>query len=218
MNYNTNPWDGGGQRHGRRHRRGGDDRGQGRGQRTRRHGDWDPYGPDAPFGLGDPGSRGRGSHRRRYRARRGAIRLAVLALLAEESRNGYQMIQELTDRTDGVWNPSPGSMYPALAQLTDEGLVEPTEESGQRIYQLTEAGREAAAQITVPPWETVAASGQDEPHRDSNPLWHEFGQLGIAVRAASATEDVDLIDNAVRAVATARREIYAAMSEERDRE
>lgn len=144
--------------------------------------------------------------------------MAVLALLAEEPRNGYQMIQELTERTEGIWNPSPGSVYPTLAQLTDEGLIEPTEETGQRTYRLTQAGQEAASQITDQPWVTVTASHRDEPPEDSDHLWHELDQLAIAVRAAAATGNTEQIANATRAVATARRDIYATMSEEIDRD
>ena len=57
------------------------------------------------------------------RARRGDVRAALLVLLAEEPRNGYQLMQEIEQRSDGVWRPSPGSVYPALQQLEDEGLI-----------------------------------------------------------------------------------------------
>src|SRR5580693_5727276 len=69
-----------------------------------------------PFGPGGPRGRGR-------RARRGDIRTAALLLLAEEPRNGYQIMQEVQERSGGVWSPSPGSVYPALQQLEDEGLI-----------------------------------------------------------------------------------------------
>ncbi len=60
------------------------------------------------------------------KARRGDIRAAIVALLAEQPMHGYQVIQELSERTEGVWRPSPGSVYPTLQQLEDEELVEPT--------------------------------------------------------------------------------------------
>ena len=59
------------------------------------------------------------------RVKRGDVRAAALALLAEEPPNGYQIIQEISERSGGVWRPSPGSVYPALQQLEDEGLIRP---------------------------------------------------------------------------------------------
>src|ERR687893_3158314 len=75
------------------------------------------------------------------RARRGDVRAAVLVLLAEEPRNGYQLMQEIEQRSDGVWRPSPGSVYPALQQLEDEGLVRIAEREGRKAYELTDEGR-----------------------------------------------------------------------------
>ena len=95
----------------------------------------------APFGPMGPGRgrRGRGGPGRR--ARRGDVRAAVLALLVERPMHGYEMIQELEERTGGVWRPSPGAVYPALQLLEDQGLVTADETEGKRRYQLTEAGR-----------------------------------------------------------------------------
>src|SRR3974390_151491 len=74
------------------------------------------FGPGAGFG----GPRG---FRRHGKARRGDIRTAAPLLLAEEPRNGYAIMQEIEERSSGIWRPSPGSVYPALAQLEDEGLI-----------------------------------------------------------------------------------------------
>ena len=83
---------------------------------------------------------------RGLRARRGDVRAAALALLAEQPRNGYQIIQEIGERSGGVWRPSPGSVYPALQQLQDEGLIQAEPgETGHRGYVLTGSGREYAA-------------------------------------------------------------------------
>src|SRR3954468_9833548 len=109
-------------------------------------------GPGGPFG-GDPrefkalffgpgGHRGRG---RGGRARRGDVRAAMLLLLNEQPQNGYQLIQEIEGRTEGGWEPSPGSVYPALQQLEDEGLVQAAESEGKRAYDLTPEGREYVA-------------------------------------------------------------------------
>src|ERR687893_578868 len=78
-------------------------------------------------------------------ARRGDVRAALLVLLAEEPRNSYQLMQEIEQRSEGVWRPSPGSVYPALQQLEDEGLVRPAGE-GRKLYELTDEGRAHVAE------------------------------------------------------------------------
>ncbi len=95
---------------------------------------WDTGGP----GFGPRGGRGRG----RGRARRGDVRLAVLRLLAEEPRNGYQLMQTIEERSGGRWRPSPGSMYPTLSQLEDESLIRSVEADGARQFEITDSGRE----------------------------------------------------------------------------
>jgi DNA-binding PadR family transcriptional regulator len=114
-----------------------------------------PFGGPGPFGRG--GGRGRG----RGRARRGDVRLALLRLLAEEPANGYQLMQTIEDRSGGRWRPSPGSVYPTLAQLEDEGLIRSAESEGARRFEITDAGRthlESRAEEPAP-WEL----GDDEP-------------------------------------------------------
>src|SRR3954453_21506742 len=124
-----------------------------------------PFGPGGPggFGFGGPGGpRGRGR-----RARRGDIRAAALLLLAEEPRNGYGLMQEIEERSGGVWRPSPGSVYPALAQLEDEGLVRAAEHDGRKTFELTDAGRahvEEHRERFGTPWETVAEGGPADLH------------------------------------------------------
>jgi DNA-binding PadR family transcriptional regulator len=71
----------------------------------------------------------------------GEIRLAILSLLSEGPKHGYQLMKELADRSGGVYRASAGSVYPTLQQLEDEGLIECTQEGGRRVYRLTEAGR-----------------------------------------------------------------------------
>src|SRR5499427_10192462 len=94
-----------------------------------------PFGRGGGFGpmFGGPGGR------RGPRARRGDVRAAALLLLAEGPLNGYQIMQEIEKRSDGVWRPSPGSVYPALAQLEDEGLVRTQADGDRRSYVLTDA-------------------------------------------------------------------------------
>src|SRR4051794_39858108 len=114
-----------------------------------------PGGPDfgGPGGPGGPGGGFRGGpfmgplfggmpggFGRRTKARRGDVRMAALLLLAEEPRNGYQIMQELEERSEGMWRPSPGSVYPALQQLEDEGLIGPKGPGGRRPNHLTTPG------------------------------------------------------------------------------
>src|SRR4051812_47486083 len=133
----------------RRHR-------HGPGQHRSRHRDFS-FGRDFPFG-GPPFGRGR-------EARRGDVRAAALVLLDEEPRNGYQLMQEIEQRSDGAWRPSPGSVYPALQQLEDEGLVRTSELEGRKVYELTDEGRthveEHRAELGAP-WEAFSRDMSDE--------------------------------------------------------
>src|SRR6195952_5079909 len=109
-----------------------------------RHG---PFGGPGPFGAqfeergrrGHPGHPGRG--RGRGRAQRGDVRTAALLLLAEQPMHGYQLMQAISERTSGAWQPSPGAIYPTLSQLQDEGLVTMQSEGGRKLATLTDAGR-----------------------------------------------------------------------------
>ena len=98
-------------------------------------------------GFGGPGFGGppwaRGM--RGPKARRGDVRAAILSVLSDQPRNGYQVIQEIAERTAGAWKPSPGSIYPTLQQLEDEGLVVQVEDGGRKVYTLTDAGRDYVA-------------------------------------------------------------------------
>src|ERR1700731_1843201 len=121
-----------------------------------------PGGPPVGPGAFAPGFPFRPSFRR---AGRGDIRAAILALLAEQPMHGYQIIQELTERSGGAWRPSPGSVYPTLQQLEDEGLVRAVQtEAGRRVHELTEAGRAEAAATgrESAPWEDAAGERTGE--------------------------------------------------------
>jgi DNA-binding PadR family transcriptional regulator len=137
--------------------------GPGAHHRHRRHG----FGP-GPLGdlAGGPfGGWGRGPRGRGRKARRGDIRTAALLLLAEEPRNGYQIMQEVEERSDGVWRPSPGSVYPALAQLEDEGLIRSQETDGRKLFALTDAGRKLVEERggdRPAPWEEMGDQMSDK--------------------------------------------------------
>jgi len=92
------------------------------------------------------------------------VRSAILALLAEEPMHGYQMIQEIGRRSGGSWKPSPGSVYPTLQQLEDEGLVRADELDGRRIFRLTDDGERLAAERAeefADLWQGVTPSEND---------------------------------------------------------
>ena len=215
-------------RHHEHHERGdeewGEDWGHGRGRARVRRGPGGPgrrggpfgppgFGPMA-YGLGPwPGER-RG--RRGPRVRRGDVRAAALALLAEEPRNGYQLIQEIAERSDGVWQPSPGSMYPALQQLEDEGLIQAeTPEGGRKRYALTAEGREYVAthaDEVRAPWDDVASSvGTDA---------IELRRL-IAAVAAAAVQVTQVgtaaqVTQAQQILTDSRRKLYAILAADED--
>jgi DNA-binding PadR family transcriptional regulator len=139
-----------------------------------RHGHAHGYGPGPgrhgggfPFGWGGPGGPpfGPGGFRRGRKARRGDVRTAVLLLLAEEPRNGYQIMQELEERSGGAWRPSAGSIYPALQLLEDEGLVRSEEVDGRKLLHLTDAGRalvEERGEEQPAPWDEMAGDVSDD--------------------------------------------------------
>jgi len=113
------------------------------------------FGGFGGWGAGGPGGHGPGGHghRRGGRGSRPNVRPALLALLLERPMHGYEMIQELESRTGGIWRPSPGSVYPTLQLLEDEGLIEAEATGGRKRFTLTDAGRaEAQTAAENPPW------------------------------------------------------------------
>ncbi len=173
--------------------------GRGRGRGGRRGG---------PF----PGMSGYGGPRGR-RAKRGDIRTALLVLLAEEPRNGYGLMQEIEARSDGAWKPSPGSVYPALQQLEDEGLVRREESEGQRLFHLTDAGRQFVTERpedAPAPWD-AAAEGVDDAQRA---IHEEFRQLAMAFgQLAHGGTDAQL-EAARKELADTRRALYGILADE----
>lgn len=168
------------------------------------------YGPGGPFPGPFPHGPG-GRHRRGGRARRGDVRAAILALLAEEPSNGYQIIQALHDRTNGVWKPSPGAVYPALAQLEDEHLIEAFDNAGAKAFRLTEEGSAAAAGIDPKPWDLVnQESGATADGAAA--LWQELGALATAARAVLSTGTADQVQAAIVALADTRKRLFGILA------
>jgi DNA-binding PadR family transcriptional regulator len=204
--------------HGRRGRGGGPGDGGHRGGPAGGHGGghrggpFDPRGFPGAFGFLNMFRRGGGA-----RARRGDIRSAILALLAEEPRNGYQIMQELEQRSRGMWRPSPGAVYPALQQLEDEGLVSAESAGGGRVFSLTARGRaEATARGADKdaPWETVSeAAGDDVPE-----MFHLLKQLGAAALQVVGAGSAAQVSEARRILAEARRALYRVLAEDDDKD
>jgi DNA-binding PadR family transcriptional regulator len=177
-------------------------------QETRDRRRWE--GPPEHFGFGFGGPR-RGRRGGPRRARRGDVRAAALALLSERPMHGYEMIQELEERTDGVWRPSPGAVYPALQLLEDQGLVTADAEAGKRLFSLTDAGREEAAKAgDRKPWDDVT-EGIDPTQfkvRDSlAPIALAAHQVAMAGTTAQQMAAVEIL-------AETRRKLYALLAED----
>jgi DNA-binding PadR family transcriptional regulator len=144
------------------------------------------------------------------------VRAAILDLLAEGGQwNGYQLIQEIAGRTSGVWRPSAGSVYPALQQLEDEGLIAPEGEGRRRMYSLTDAGRAYAEEHTDElnaSWD-AAAGMTDEAAIEFHDLIRQVMMAVMEVRRAGSADQLAQ----ARAVLTqARRSLYLILAEDAD--
>jgi DNA-binding PadR family transcriptional regulator len=147
------------------------------------------------------------------RARRGDVRAALLVLLAEEPRNGYQLMQEIEQRSDGVWRPSPGSVYPALQQLEDEGLVRVAEDAGRTAYTLTDEGRahvESRGDELGAPWDAVKGDMGEG-------AWDLMGamkQIGMALYQLTHSGTEAQQAEAKRVLAETRKSLYRILAED----
>ena len=169
-------------------------------------------GPGRRRGRAGPGGYGGFSGPRGPRARRGDVRAALLALLAEEPRNGYQLMQEIEQRSDGIWRPSPGSVYPALQQLEDEGLVTTVQTDGGRDYQLTDAGRSAVADRgdAPAPWDAVKEDGGPAPRR----VGHLIKEVAMAAAPVIQTGDAAQLEKAEALLKETRRKLYRILADD----
>ncbi len=176
-----------------------------------------PFGPHGPFGPGGPfGPRGPLGGRGRGRARRGDVRQAVLALLAEEPMNGYQAIQAMAERTGGGWRPSPGAIYPAVSQLEDEGLIEPFDNNGAKAYRLTEAGQLVASEIDPKPWDAFNADNAPEHPEVLRSMWKEFSSLAMAAQEITRSGSRAQQQQAAQILAETRRSLYGLLASDSD--
>ncbi|HYH31500.1 MAG TPA: PadR family transcriptional regulator [Pseudonocardia sp.] len=178
--------------------------------RGRRH----PFGPGfgPPFGPGMRGFAGpRG--RRGRRTSRGDIRAAVLALVAEQPRHGYEIIQEIAQRSGGAWRPSPGSVYPTLSQLEDEGLVRVEQTEGRRVVHLTEEGTRYVEEHREELDAVWASVGRDAEDEGAVELWEQLGQLHAAAAQVMSAGSPEQVATATTAIAEARKSIYRLLAE-----
>lgn len=155
---------------------------------------------------GNGGRDGRGNRRRGGR-RRGDIRRLLLAGLIDGPAHGYELMRRLEERSDGRWRPSPGSVYPMLQQLEDEGLVRSAEGEGRRAYELTDEGR---AQADPSALDELASTGEDDPAAG---LREEIEQLHLAVRQVRAVGGGDQIAEVAGVLRQARQTIYRLLAE-----
>src|SRR5918992_680463 len=147
-----------------------------------------PWGRHGPWGRQGPWGRG-------PKAKRGDVRAAILALLAEEPRNGYQIIQEIDERSGGSWRPSPGAVYPALQQLADEGMIRGEEGDGKKTFRLTPEGEAYVAE-------------------HAGELLRQAAQTGAAVMQVVHTGSDAQVAAAQQALADTRRRLYTILSDD----
>ncbi|MFE6153287.1 PadR family transcriptional regulator [Streptomyces sp. NPDC057889] len=182
----------------------------GRGGFEGRRAAFGPFGPG--FGPGPWGGGGRGGRGGpRGRARRGDVRASILALLKDRPMHGYEMIQEIAERSGGAWKPSPGSVYPTLQLLEDEGLIVSESEGGKKLFALTESGRSAADEGPDAPWEE-AGRGVD---------WdtlNEIRQAGFGLMEAFGqvwkTGSKEQREKALTVINDARKKLYLILADE----
>ncbi len=143
---------------------------------------------------------------------RGDVRAAVLALLAEKPMHGYQIIQEIEERSGGAWKPSPGSVYPTLQLLADEGVISVEESNGRKTYSLTDEGRKAAdaAAGAKAPWE---AQGARE-HGRTGALPKAGIELAQAAAQVGRSGSPEQVAQAVDVLNEARRKLYSILAQD----
>jgi DNA-binding PadR family transcriptional regulator len=166
-----------------------------------------------PWGDWWPGPPGQPGPARGPKAGRGDVRAAILALLREGPRNGYQIMSEIEERSGGAWRPSPGAVYPALSQLADEGLIAGEESDGRRTYSLTEAGRQYVEQnpeAARAAWESAA---QQEAWQVPG-LLAEAARLGGGIMQMAHAGTPEQVLAAEQLLQRTRRELYRILAGE----
>ncbi len=179
-----------------------------RGRHARRHGMRDGF----RMGFGGPGHRGRG-RRGGPRAGRGDVRSAVLMLLAEQPMHGYEIIQQIGERSGGAWQPSPGSVYPALQMLEDQGLIQAEEAEGRRTFTLTDAGNDHVEQHREElnaVWSSVQGAASDA----TRELRDLMDQVGMAAGQVARVGAPAQLAAARDLLTTTRQQLYRILAED----
>jgi DNA-binding PadR family transcriptional regulator len=149
--------------------------------------------------------------------RLGDVRAAVLVLLAEQPMHGYQLIQEIAERSGGVWQPSPGSIYPVLQQLEDEGLVLIERTEGRKVASLTEAGRayveENRAEFEEV-WKALSNNKVDESMQEMRNLSVALKQVGTAAKQVAKVGTDSQVAEARKVLGDTRRRLYLILAED----
>jgi DNA-binding PadR family transcriptional regulator len=149
------------------------------------------------------------------KAARGDVRAAILALLRDGPRNGYQIMSEIEERSSGAWRPSPGAVYPALSQLADEGLILAEESGGKRTFSLTEAGRAYVAEnpeMARGAWEST----QQQEAWQLPSLFASAARLGSGIVQLAHAGTPAQIVAAERLLERTRRELYRILADADD--
>ena len=144
---------------------------------------------------------------------------AILDVLAGDEMNGYQLIQQISERTGGAWKPSPGSVYPTVQQLEDEGLVEGRDVEGRRLLRLTDAGRayvEENAEEMAATWRPFEESTEEEAPRPSggaNDLMPLVGQVMGGMWQVVTTGTSQQRAEAAEILTETRRKLYRLLAD-----
>jgi DNA-binding PadR family transcriptional regulator len=176
-------------------------------------GPWGSPPPWAEFmrGFGafrDPRSRGG------PKVRRGDVRLAIIDVLAAEPMNGYQVIQEIARRSGGEWKPSPGSVYPTLQQLQDEGLITERGEGGsRRRFELTDDGHAYVEEHLSELAETWRSFEEPESAADSNDLRPVIGQVMGACWQVACSGTMPQQEKAFEILSETKSRLYRLLAE-----
>ena len=144
---------------------------------------------------------------------RGDVRVAILILLAEAPRHGYEIIQEVATRSGDRWRPSAGSVYPALQLLEDQGLIRGDQGTERRVYYLTEDGRAHVAQRReelMAVWAEATATDND-PARELRELYE---QLGDAVQQVARSGSETQLATICEVLTNARRQVYRVLADD----
>jgi DNA-binding PadR family transcriptional regulator len=179
-----------------------------RGRQRRRGPWWEEWGEQ----WGGPWGGRRGGPR----VRRGDIRRALLSALKDGPAHGYELITRLEERSGGMWRPSPGSVYPTLQMLEDEGLVRSEERDGKRVYELTEAGRTAADERE--PEEQWAGPGHHRGIRNMRLAGEKIGPvlapLVMALRQLAVTGSEQQMERGQEILRRATKELNQILAED----